>query len=264
MNEQIIYMTIDFGNVKSYDSNKGFGFVDHTFHGSRNKVFFHIKKIKKKYPELAQKLDNNEDFEMINFWYEVEETEKGEQVGRIWMNTEDIPQSYKSELPSFVRNIEHLWKSIYHIEPTWLDLVTIDLVGIDRRDELSIEREKLKTAEENRRKEIGFLRLSRIREIAEKYNLIEVEADELNQLLGEIRRLNFTHSSQLSVYIMKNNLGYQYRNISGILRMESEGNEWNFHGGFPPDIYKIICKELDLSNQGTTARAVGFTPFKDI
>jgi hypothetical protein len=46
--------------------------------------------------------------------------------------------------------------------------------------------------------------------------------------------------------------------------MEKDDTEWDFHGGFPPDIYKVICRELDLDNQGTRARPVGFTRFKDV
>lgn len=79
-----------------------------------------------------------------------------------------------------------------------------------------------------------------------------------------MRPLDFTHSKQLSAYIVKYKLGYRYPNISGIVRMEESGTEWDFQGGFPPDTYKIICKELNLYNQGTSARSVKFTPFKDI
>ena len=82
-------------------------------------------------------------------------------------------------------------------------------------------------------------------------------------LLPWMRPLNFTHSKQLSAYIVKHQLGYRYPNISGIVRMEEAGTEWDFHGGFPPDIYKVICMELNLDNQRTSARPVSFTPFKN-
>ncbi len=78
-----------------------------------------------------------------------------------------------------------------------------------------------------------------------------------------MRPLKFTHSKQLSGYIVRYKLGYKYKNISGILRMELGGEEWDFHGGFPPEIYKIICIELGLANQNTPARPGRFTPFKD-
>ncbi len=84
------------------------------------------------------------------------------------------------------------------------------------------------------------------------------------QLLTEMRPLNFTYSNQLSAYIVKHQLGYKYQHISGILRMREAGREWDFRGGFPPRIYKIICEELRLDNQGTDAQTVGYTPFTNI
>jgi cold shock CspA family protein len=66
-------MAIDFGSIKSYNPDRGFGFVGRTFFNPNEKVFFHIKKIKKQHPELAQKLDNGEAFTTVNFWYEIEE-----------------------------------------------------------------------------------------------------------------------------------------------------------------------------------------------
>lgn len=96
-------MTIDFGSIKSYNPDRGFGFVGHTFFNPNEKVFFHIKKIKKKHPELAQKLDNREDFEKINFWYEIETNEKGEQVSKLWLSTENIPQSHTNKLCDLIQ-----------------------------------------------------------------------------------------------------------------------------------------------------------------
>ncbi len=277
-------MTIDFGGIKSYDPNRGFGFVRRTFFNPNGKVFFHIKKIKKKYPELAQKLDNSEAFETINFWYEIETNEKGEQVSKLWLSPENIPQSYKHELCDLIQKVESIWKNLDSPKPSWLDLVTTELVGVDRRHELSVERDNLESqliaaeeeqrrqAEALREKEMGriakwqaaALREKEIGRIAKCYDLTKTEANELEQLLAEMRPLNFTHSKYLSAYIVKNQLGYKYRNISGIVRMEKAGTEWDFNGGFPTKIYKIICKELGLDNERTDARAIKFTPFKDV
>jgi cold shock CspA family protein len=199
-------MTIDFGSIKSYNPDRGFGFVGHTFFNPDRKVFFHIKKIKKKHPELAQKLDSGEAFGTVNFWYEIETTEKGEQVSRLWLNANNIPQSYTHELCGLIQKVESIWKN----------------------------------------------------------HRTKTEADELHQLLTEMRPLKFRYSSQLSKYIVRHRLGYRYPNISGIVRMEEAGREWDFDGGFPTNIYKIICKELDLDNQRTSARPIGFIPFKDV
>jgi len=107
-------------------------------------------------------------------------------------------------------------------------------------------------------------RENKIERIVESYGLTKVEADELHQLLEKMHPLKFTHSKQLSTYIVKHQLGYEYQYISGILRMREAGEEWDFHGGFPSNIYAIVCKELKLGSQGTPARPVRFTPFKDI
>ena len=152
------FMTIDFGGIKSYMIDRGFGYVSHTFFNPNGKVFFHIKKIRKKYPKLAQKLDNGEAFEKINFWYEFGITEKSEQVNKLWLNAKNIPKSYTHELSALIQKVESIWKNLDSPKPSWLDFVTIELVGVDRKRELSVERDtlesQLRAAEEKRRKEI--------------------------------------------------------------------------------------------------------------
>jgi cold shock CspA family protein len=268
---KISFMTIDFGSIKSYNPDRGFGFVGHTFFNPNEKVFFHIKKIKKRHPDLSQKLDNGEAFEQFNFWYEIEINEKGEQVSKLWLSTENIPQNYTNELCDLSKKVESIWKNVDAPKPSWLNLVTIELVGVDRRHELSVERDnlesQLRAAEEEQRRDAEAaesLRQNEIRIMAEVHNLTKAKAEELSKLLAEMRPFKFTYSKQLSEYIKEHKLGYRYPNIAGIVRMEEAGTGWDFEGGFPPDIYKIICKELHLSNQGTSARPVKFTPFKDI
>lgn len=262
-------MTIDFGSIKSYNGDRGFGFVDCTFSNPNGKVFFHIKKIKKKYPELAQKLDNSEAaFETVNFWYKIETNEKGQQVSELWLGTENIPQSYTHESCGLIQKVESIWKNVDSPKPSWLDLVTIELLGVDRRDELSVERDNLESqlreAEEERRREAESLRENEIGRIAKEHKLTKPEADELEQLLAQMRPLNFKYSKQLSNYIVNHQLGYKYQHISGKLRMRQADREWDFHGGLSPRIYNTICKELDLDNQGSDAEPIIFTPNKDI
>ncbi|MFN6477815.1 hypothetical protein [Nostoc sp. DedQUE07] len=262
-------MTIDFGSIKSYNADRGFGFVGCTFSNPNGKVFFHIKKIKKEYPELAQKLDNSEAaFETVNFWYEIETNEKGEQVSKLWLGKENIPQSYTHELCDLIQKVESIWKNVASPKPSWLDLVTIELLGVDRRDELSVERDnlesQLRAAEEERCREAEALLQNEIARIAKKHRLEKTKADELHQLLTEMRPLGFTHSRQLSEHIAAYRLGYRYPNISGIVTMEDGGREWKFHGGFPTEIYKIICRELGLDNQRTSATVKDFESFEDL
>jgi cold shock CspA family protein len=272
-------MTIDFGSIKGYNPDRGFGFVGHTFFNPDGKVFFHIKKIRRKYPELAQKLDSREPFETVNFWYEIETTEKGEQVSKLWLNANHIPQSYTNELCGLIQKVESIWKNIGSRKPSWLDLVTIELVGADRRHELSAERDnlesKLRAAEEERRREAEEERRREAEEErrreAEEERRREAEEErgreariELLLLLKELRPLKFKYSNQLSDYIVKNQLGYRYPNISGIVRMAEEGREWDFEGGFSKEVYKIICEKLGLANQGTRAIATKFTSYQQL
>jgi len=261
-------MTIDFGSIKSYNSNRGFGFVGRTFFNPDGEVFFHIKKIKRKYPEFAQKLDSREAFEMFNFWYEIETTGKGEQVSRLWLNADNIPQSYTHELSGLIQKVESIWKNLSSPKPRWLDFVTMELTEVDRKNELSVERDnlesQLRAAEEEQRRKAEALRENETGRIAKQHKLTKLEADELHQLLMEMHPLGFKRSNQLSAYIVEHRLGYKYQHISGILRMREADAEWDFHGGFPPQIYRIICNELGLGNQGTLAEPVKFTPFKDV
>ena len=345
-------MTIDFGSIKGYNSDRGFGFVGHTFFNPDGKVFFHIKTIRRKHPELAKKLESGEAFETVNFWYEIETTEKGEQVSKLWLNADHIPQSYAQELSDLIQKVESIWKNIGSQKPSWLDLVTTELVGVNRRDELSVERDnlesQLRAAEEEQRREAEALlqneivktakkydftteayeilklakkydldttkayeilkiakkydlditkvyeilkitkkydldtaKVDEILKIAKKYDLDAAEvdeilriakryrlditsADELYRLLKDLGPLGFTHSTQLSAYIRNNKLGRRYPTISGIVTMEDGGTRWLFTGGFPPEIYTIICQELRLRNQGTSARAIHFESFQEI
>ncbi len=100
--------------------------------------------------------------------------------------------------------------------------------------------------------------------LAQRYGLGTVEAEELYELLASMTPEGFTTSKQLSNFIVTRQLGYQYPNISGIVRMEQDGREWDFKGGFPPRIYAIVCDELGLRSQRTRARPVGFTSFRDL
>ncbi|MFS1892606.1 hypothetical protein [Vibrio lentus] len=97
-----------------------------------------------------------------------------------------------------------------------------------------------------------------------KYDMNRIEGLELSALIEEVKSKGFRYSKELSNYIIRNKLKQKYPNISGVVKMEKSGEQWNFSGGFPKRIYGIICSELNLSDQGTTAKAVGFKSFKEI
>lgn len=267
MVSDVCFMALDFGSIKSYSSSRGFGFVSRTFSSPHKIVFFHIREMKRRYPESAQKLDNGEAVAGFNFWYDTEITEKGEKVSKLWLNADNIPQSYMNELDGLLQKVEDTWRNIESTKPTWLDSVTTDLIGVDRRNKLSAERDSLvnnlRSAEEEQRKKTKALQENDIERIVKEHKLTRIKAVEFHQLLTEMRPLNFRSSKHLSQYIVSNQLGCRYPNISGIVRMEESDTQWDFHGGFPTRIYKMICQELDLANQGTNARAIKFTSFKD-
>jgi len=96
------------------------------------------------------------------------------------------------------------------------------------------------------------------------HNMNKKEESELLALISEVKSKGFKYSKELSSYILKNQLKRKYPNISGVVKMEKSGEQWNFSGGFPKKIYGIVCSELGLSDQGTTAKAVGFKSFKDM
>ena len=149
-------MQVDCGIVKKYFTDRGFGFVGHTFLNTPSReVFFHIKKIKKEYPELARELEDKEFMGTIYFWYEIESSEKGEFVCRV-LAPELIFQKYTAKLPIFTEKIECIWRNIDLELHDFFKQITIDLLGDRHTQELNIERNNLeyKRKEENEKLQI--------------------------------------------------------------------------------------------------------------
>jgi len=80
---------------------------------------------------LAKELDAGS-FANINFWYEVDKSDR-EKVGKVWLDPKDIPQQQRDSLFS---HIEQLWCNPINALPEWLDSITIAAVGEVRKDEL--------------------------------------------------------------------------------------------------------------------------------
>lgn len=253
-------MKINFGIIKKYFTDRGFGFVASNFPNPHSKeVFFHIKTIQQSNLELAKKISNEDFTKGIYFWYETESSKKGEQVCTV-LNSESIHQKYSDDLPEFIKKVESIWNDIDSQIPEWLVQISIDLVGADRTKELELKRmeanEKKYKVEENLKKiETSKVEKSLTQE--------EIEMTEFKELIEELLPLGFTQSSEVSSYIIKNQLGYKYKNISGIIEMELEGTTWKFKGGFPTKIYARLCSELGLKNKGSDAKVVGFNSFKE-
>jgi len=100
--------------------------------------------------------------------------------------------------------------------------------------------------------------------LSAKHELSLLESNELSNLIKEMALENFTYSSDLSGYIKRNNLGEKYPNIAGVVTMENYSDRWKFEGGFPKNIYRIVCQELDLRDRGTSARAVDFLSYRQL
>ncbi len=264
-------MSTDFGVVSNYISERGFGFVRGQLLGNSSKVFFHIKTIKKTDPQLAAMLSNDLFSEDYHFWFETEITPKGAQV-RVVLSPDQVRRGAITDPTRLIERVESYWRNLGCQKPSWLYDVTSDLVGQDRTNELSLERGRLEAEKQKKceleRKEFeaqaAIEQEKRQRRRDAKKAQEQLEEDEFQNLVAEMTKFGFTHSSQVSNCIVFNRLGYKYKNISGILQMELDGIIWPFKGGFPPKIYARLCDELGLSNKGTRARAVAFESFGDI
>jgi len=262
---------VDFGVVRKYFTDNGFGFVTHTFlDGQQPDVFFHIKIIKKTRYDLVEKLDE-EQLDTVYFWYETETNCKGEQVYKI-LKPDHIRKILNDNILSYIEKIESMWSNADSMIPVWLPEITVDLVGVERANKLSLERnirekERKDQEEKEHNKKEALLKTEEAkwqRQDEEEKAQEDVEEKEFDQLVAEMKSLGITESKEVSWHIMNNRLGDKYKNISGVVKMEQDGTSWNFKGGFPPDIYARLCRELGLSNQSTRARAVGFKAFKDL
>lgn len=88
--------------------------------------------------------------------------------------------------------------------------------------------------------------------------------EEFESLVIEMASKGFTKSKQVSRYIVENRLGNKYQNISGVLKMSNGMDTWDFHGGFPPNIYAELCRRLNLTNEVSGAIPGEFVSFKDL
>lgn len=255
-------MDVDFGRVERYFADKGFGFISHTFANTGNRhIFFHIKTIKQLDPTAAQVLDREDQAGSIYFWYKYGKAAKGEHV----VEALDVSDITECDRLSITRHIQSAYNDIGVALSDEVEAAAEDILG--EKDISALVKSRTRLEDEQK-----ALEEKRRRESEAKYNeLIEkqaaqrkVEEDEFRGLVAEMSSYGFTQSKQVSNYIVSNQLGYKYPNISGVLEMEMDGRSWNFNGGFPPKVYARLCDELGLSNQGTHARPGKFIPYKFI
>ncbi|MDN3699369.1 hypothetical protein QWY97_18820 [Vibrio cortegadensis] len=93
---------------------------------------------------------------------------------------------------------------------------------------------------------------------------VSIKENELTLLIEEMKQYGFLTSKELSSFIVRNpQLRMKYSNISGVVKLKENNHEWDFHGGFPADIYKKVCIALGLSDQGSNAKYAGFRKYDD-
>ncbi|MBF0208748.1 MAG: hypothetical protein HQK53_17920 [Oligoflexia bacterium] len=258
-------MTIDFGKVERYIENRGFGFVSHTFAKMPPKeVFFHIKVVKRTHPNLSQVLYNTSTNANIYFWYEYETSPKGQEVLAI-LNPNKIRQKYDEHIAVLIDTIKTYWMNAGKPLPEAIRKATSDLLTSDEANHLAASREILEAEQKRHQEELQKAEDAKLKAIADQRAAREnAENEEFRQLVAEMSALKFTSSSQVSNYIVRNRLGYNYKHISGILEMELDDERWKFNGGIQPKIYARLCEELGLGNQRSLATPVAFTAYKDI
>lgn len=86
--------------------------------------------------------------------------------------------------------------------------------------------------------------------------------EEISTLIDFFKPKGFTHSSQVSNYIRMHRLGYQYPNISGFLKFQRDGEEWELEGAIAPRYFAEICERLELEHN-KNAQPVNYESYKD-
>tara|TARA_R110002124_G_scaffold204486_1_gene370873 strand:- start:119 stop:880 length:762 start_codon:yes stop_codon:yes gene_type:complete len=249
-------MPVDFGRVENYFSDRGFGFITHTFAEANNRhVFFHITTIKNLNLTMANALDREIQSGSVYFWYRFDNATKGEQV----IEALDVRDITEVERLSFIENIHKRYSDIRVVLSDGVEAATEDLLSESDISALVLARKNSET----KKKDLGHQRQSKNEAKHSHHNEQgTLEENEFNSLVIEISSQGFTETKQVSNYIVKKKLGNKYPNISGVLEMELDGHKWNFDGGFPPKIYARLCTEIGLSNQKSRAKPGMFTSYK--
>ena len=237
---------LEFGKVVKYFDN-GFGFIKCIQTDSElcnKEVFFHIKAVKKFQNELEEFTSGS--IKDLYFWFTCKGGKKGKEVTEFWSKAENIPYEHTLNI----------------VEKYATNLIANDKVPAK---EVSAPPSALKRMIERTLVKPDFTakKIANTELLSSRHSISLVKSEELSRLLIDMAEKNFRFSSELSKYITSNKLGNKYPNIAGIVTMTDEEKEWDFDGGFPKGVYRIICQELSLTDKGTSARAIGFTSYQD-
>jgi cold shock CspA family protein len=255
-------MSIDFGSTK-YRQDRGFGFASRTF-SSGKPVFFHIKAVRQTHPALADLLDNDAFKGPLHFWFRYELGPRGPQVAVV-LDPEQLRSEYSEQIPPLVAAIRLSWRNVRSPLSEALKRAASDLLSADELSELDRERQSLET--QGVRPQIETM----VPEGVERESSVEdwlatevLKQREFCALVDEVRAHGFTHSHEVSAYIVANKLGFKYPNVSGVLEMQQAGRRWDFNGGIEPSVYARLCSALGLTNKGSAAVPVRFTPYSNV
>lgn len=269
---------MNFGVVDRYVSERGFGFIRSLLGENKNEdVFFHISTIKRTALGIAEKIIKSPS-ERVWLWFDVEETPKGYQVGRVF-TSEQVQAGAIKDPSCLISDIERLWGDGNYQKTEWLEHVTTDLMGKSRLAELVLMRNRQE--DERRERQEAIKRKAEAHAAKIELEIKEIQAqqarwdeaerlkkekenNEFEALVEEMQKFGFKESRDVSRYIVNNQLGLKYRNISGVVIMGQAGDHWKFNGGFPPDIYKKLCWRLGLVGRGSQAKVISFESYDSI
>lgn len=129
---------------------------------------------------------------------------------------------------------------------------------LEEQKRIAREKEEQRLKEEAERRKLAE-EAEKWRKEMQKFN--ELKEAEYVALREEMRPFGFTKSSQVTAYILSNNLKSKYGRIAGIVDFEKDGNNWKYDGGISPEYYKRLCHELGLSNNNSGSIVAGFSPY---
>src|SRR5579871_632070 len=243
---------IDYGYIDHYNTDRGFGFIERTIHKTplNHNVFFHIKIVKRKYPELAHQLDNHNLYQ--SFWYSTVISEKGEQVQEAWASIDELP---KQMLDTLSADVDRYWHNIELEVPEWVYTVTKLLRGEDATRELYSERkyllekviaekkqleaEKRRLADEERQRAAAEIQARKAAELASRFKEIKEYCAEK----GITSLIHFTKMSNVNSILCEGLLGRD------ILECRPPNRQPQFNDELRLDGHKeAVCLSISFPN----------------
>lgn len=85
----------------------------------------------------------------------------------------------------------------------------------------------------------------------------------LQELIAELKALNFIDDSQLSTYIVNSKIGEDKYRLLGAELILSNGSTKPKIGGFSQEIYAYLCGELNLKRNESDFRVLSETPYSE-